>query len=151
TIWTTNYDDLLEIAFQTAKKRVDVKRRTQDFATTRRRADVTIFKMHGDKTAPAEAILTREDYETYNERRELFTIALKADLAKKTFVFLGFSFTDPNVMYILSRVRQLLELNGRKHYCILRPPKPDGSEDGDYQYKRFHHWLKDLHRYNIEP
>lgn len=151
TIWTTNYDDLLEVSFGAAHKRVDVKRRSEDFAVTRRRADVTIYKMHGDRTSPAEAVLTKEDYETYNSSRELFTIALKGDLAKRTFLFLGFSFTDPNVMYILGGVKQLLEHNSRKHYCVLRAPKPDEFEDGDYQCKRFAHWLADLHRYNIQP
>jgi hypothetical protein len=149
TAWTTNYDDLLEQAFQKAGKRVDVKRRAADFATTRRRSDVTIYKMHGDKTAPAEAVLTKEDYETYNTSREVFTIALKGDLAKRTFLFVGFSFTDPNVMYLLGRVKQLLEANSRKHYCILRAPTTGGAND--YDAKRFTHWLADLRRYNIQP
>lgn len=151
TVWTTNYDDLLEAAFATANKRADVKRRPEDFAFTRRNADVTIYKMHGDKTCPAEAVLTKEDYETYNSARELFTIALKGDLATKTFLFLGFSFSDPNVLYILARVKQLLEKNSRKHYCLLKTPKPTDSEDAQYQHRRFPHWLADLHRYNIQP
>lgn len=151
TIWTTNYDDLLELACSTAGKRIDVKRRPEDFAVTRRRTDVTIYKMHGDKTNPSEAILTKEDYETYDTNRSLFTIALKGDLAQKTFLFLGVSFADPNVMYILSRVRQLLDANGRQHYCILKAPKPDEYDEGEYVCKRFAHWLADLHRYNIQP
>ena len=36
TVWTTNYDNLIERAFEDAHKRVDVKRRSADFATTRR-------------------------------------------------------------------------------------------------------------------
>jgi hypothetical protein len=151
TVWTTNYDDLLETAFTAAGKRIDVKRRPEDFALTRRRTDVTIYKMHGDKTNPAEAILTKDDYETYDATRRLFTIALKGDLAQKTFLFLGFSFADPNVMYILGRVKQLLDANGRQHYCVLRAPRPDECEDGEYQCRRFAHWLEDLHRYNIQP
>lgn len=151
TIWTTNYDDLLERALSDAAKRADVKRRQGDFAITRKRTDATVYKMHGDRTLPAEAIITKEDYETYDEKRELFTIALKGDLAKKTFLFLGFSFTDPNVMYVLGRVKQLLETNSKRHFCVLRAPKPGESDDGDYQCKRFSHWLSDLHRYNIQP
>src|SRR5262245_4711432 len=107
--------------------------------------------MHGDKTDPSNAVLIKEEYERYNDNRELFTIALKGDLAQKTFLFLGFSFADPNVMYILSRVKQLLEVNGRHHYCLLRQPKRDEEEDGDYQCRRFTHWLADLKRYNIRP
>jgi hypothetical protein len=151
TLWTTNYDDLLETAFVAANKRIDVKRRSDDFSVTRRRTDVTIYKMHGDKTDPAQAVLTKEDYESYNTKRELFTISLKGDLARQTFLFLGFSFADPNVLYILSRVKQLLEENSRKHYCILRPPKLGESKESAYDATRFSHWLADLHRYNIQP
>jgi hypothetical protein len=149
TIWTTNYDELIELALIDAQKTIDVKRRPQDLSVTRRRKDVTIYKMHGDITSPTEAILTKDDYETYDTTRELFSIALKADLAEKTFLFLGFSFSDPNIMYILGRVKHLLEENSRKHYCLLKAPRPE--TDGEYQCKRFSHWLVDLHRYNIQP
>lgn len=151
TVWTTNYDDLLETAFKDAGKRIDVKRRKEDFGTNVRRADATIYKMHGDKTLPADAVLMKEDYETYNVSRELFTIAFKGDLTSKTFLFLGFSFNDPNVLYLLARVKQLLDVNSRKHYCLLRRPRPEDCDDGDYQCKRFYHWLTDLRRYNIQP
>ena len=151
SVWTTNYDELLELAFKNTDKRIDVKRRKEDFATTRRRTDVTIYKMHGDRTLPAEAVLTKEDYETYNDHREIFTIALKADLSQRTFLFIGFSFSDPNVMYLLSRVKQLLEKNSRKHYCVLKAPSAQDGSDGEYESKRFTHWLADLRRYNIQP
>jgi len=150
TIWTTNYDSLLEDAFTRVGKRVDIKRRTQDFGTTRRRADVTIYKMHGDRTLAAEAVITKEDYETYDVHREVFTTALRGDLVKRTFLFLGFSFTDPNIMHILGRVKLLLEGNSRHHFCVLRRPRPDDCEGGDYQCRRFEHWLTDLRRYNIQ-
>lgn len=147
TVWTTNYDDLIERSFGDEGKRVDVKRRKNDFATSKSRSDVTVYKMHGDRTDPAEAVLTRNDYETFNNKREVFTIALKADLTEKSFLFVGFSFADPNVMYLLSRVRQLLETNSRQHYCFLKsPPAADA-----YESRRFHHWLEDLRRYHIQP
>jgi hypothetical protein len=151
TVWTTNYDDLLEKAFEIAGKRIDVKRRSTDFSTTRRRADATIYKMHGDKTDPAEAILTKEDYETYNPKRELFTIALKGDLTMKTFLFAGVSFADPNLLYLLNRVKQLVNKNGRQHFCLIKKPKSTDYDGAEYDCKRFPHWLSDLRRYNIQP
>ncbi len=151
SVWTTNYDDLLERAFEAAEKRCDVKRRATDFATTRRRSDVTVYKMHGDKTEPSDAVLCKEDYETYNHRREIFSIALKGDLSQKTFLFIGFSFSDPNVAHVLSRVRQLLDRNSRKHYCIVRSPENDPNGAAGYEGRRFAHWLADLSRYNIQP
>jgi hypothetical protein len=65
--------------------------------------------------------------------------------------FLGVSFADPNIQYILGRVKQLLDKNGRQHYCLLKAPISDDTPEGDYQLKRFTHWLADLRRYNIQP
>jgi hypothetical protein len=151
TIWTTNYDSLIEDAFKAASKRLVVKRRKEDFPATRKRSDATLYKMHGDKDLASEAVITKEDYESYDAQREVFTNALKGDLSEKTFLFVGFSFADPNVTYILGRVKRLLEKNGRKHYCILKAPLATDLPDGPYQVARFQHWLKDLDRYNIQP
>ncbi len=151
TIWTTNYDDLLERALEEAGKRIDVKRRVADFATTRRRTDVIIYKMHGDKSSPAEAVLTKEDYESYDKSRGQFTIALQGDLMMSTVLFVGVSFTDPNILYILGRVKQLLDKDGRKHFCVLKRPKPGECGSTEYDCRRFPHWLEDLRRYNIQP
>lgn len=151
TIWTTNYDRLIEQAIENMGKRVDVKRRQDDFAYAKSRAHSTVYKMHGDKESPNEAVLTKEDYEAYDDTREMFTIALKGDLTTKTFLFLGISFADPNIMYLLSRVRQLAGRDGRTHYCLLKRPESDGTEPSAYQVKRFQHWVADLKRYNIQP
>jgi hypothetical protein len=151
TVWTTNYDGLLEQAFKEAGKRVDIKRRSSDFGITVRRASSTIYKMHGDKDEVAEAVLAKDDYETYNPKREVFTIALKGDLTLKTFLFIGISFTDPNLSYILSRVRQLVDINGRQHFALLKSPKPGDENVTEYDVNRFSHWLSDLKRYNIQP
>ncbi|MFG0262507.1 MAG: SIR2 family protein [Novipirellula sp. JB048] len=151
TIWTTNYDDLLERAYEAAGKRADVKRHAEDINFTRGRSDVTIYKMHGDKTRVADAVLAKDDYETYHPKRELYSIALRGDLTQKTFLFVGISFTDPNLAYILNRVRQLVEMNGRKHYCLLRAPKAGDYDGADYDAIRFKHFIVDLERYNIRP
>jgi hypothetical protein len=151
TIWTTNYDDLLERAYEAAGKRADVKRHVEEINFTRGRSDVTVYKMHGDKTRVAEAVLAKDDYETYHPKRELFSIALRGDLTQKTFLFVGVSFTDPNLAYILNRVRQLVDVKGRKHYCLLRAPKAEDYEGADYDAVRFKHFLVDLERYNIRP
>jgi len=44
-----------------------------------------------------ETVLTRDDYEQYHleQSRGPFVTALSGDLVEKTFLFLGFSFTDP--------------------------------------------------------
>jgi len=155
TIWTTNYDTLIEQSFSETKKRCDVKITQENLAVTKPHAHVTIFKMHGDISQPHDAVLLKNDYETYNETRQLFTTRLQGDLVSKTFLFLGFSFTDPNIDYILSRIRVLLGQNTRDHYCIMRrvqtPKKMAGVAKADYEYKvrSQEHRTNDLKRYSI--
>lgn len=153
TVWTTNYDTLIEDAYKAEFKRVDVKTRTPDLAITLPKRDVTLFKMHGDRAAADEAVLTKEDYETYDQKRELFSMQLKGDLINKTFLFLGFSFTDPNIDYILGRIRALMGQNKRDHYCILKAldPKSKGKGKADYEYnkRKLELRIQDLARYGI--
>lgn len=156
TVWTTNYDDLLERAFDDAEKRADVKRTEPNLAITMPRRSVTIYKMHGDKTLPDEAVLTKEDYEAYELKRPLFSTALRGDLVEKTFLFLGFSFTDPNIDYILSRIRVLLGQNQREHFCLMKslsPPASRKKKDKDafeYESAKLRHRIADLKRYSIQ-
>ena len=139
TVWTTNYDQLLEDAFKAQRKRVDVKRRPEDVSQWRPGTDVVIFKMHGDVDQPEKAVLTKRDYETYEEQRQLFAIRLKADLVSYSFLFLGFSFTDPNIDYILSRVKSLTRGAPRQHYCILKrptlPPNATPAQQAEHDYE----------------
>lgn len=154
TVWTTNYDTLIEDAYKEAGRRPDVKRSVEDLARSVPGRQATIYKMHGDISRPQDAILTKDDYETYDFRRELFSTALKGDLVSKTFLFLGFSFTDPNIDYILSRVRSLLGQNQREHYCVLRRVPASTATGADraqaeYEARRQALRIADLKRYSI--
>ncbi len=154
--WTTNYDRLLESAFEDAGKVVDVKVAEEDLAHSRRGRDVALYKMHGCVSRPHNAVVTKDDYEQYERNRPLFVEALRGDLISKTFLFLGFSFTDPNIDYILSRVRVLLGPNVREHFCLMRmpqrPPKTTATVRAQYEYERRKTMLRqaDLLRFGIE-
>jgi Sir2- and TIR-associating SLOG family/SIR2-like domain len=156
TVWTTNYDELIERSFDAAGKTVDVKRTIPNLAQLRRGKDVTLYKMHGCVTQPEEAVLTKDDYEGYDRKRSLFSDSLKGDLIEKTFLFLGFSFTDPNIEQILARVRTLLGTNQREHFCVMRkPPKPGGLKgrqkaDFEYEQRKAEHQSADLRRFGIQ-
>ena len=156
TIWTTNYDELLETAFREGHRKPDVKTTQQNLATTLPNRGVVIYKMHGDCRQPHEAVLTKDDYETYGEKREGFSTALRGDLVERTFLFLGFSFTDPNIDYILSRIRGLLGENQRVHYCVMKwpdaPRNGAGAAQAEYEYqkRKLELRISDLSRYQIQ-
>jgi SIR2-like domain/Sir2- and TIR-associating SLOG family len=152
TWWTTNYDKLIENALRDAGKVVDVKSAVPQLATTRPHRDATVYKMHGDVDRPDEAVATRDDYERYSTDRGAFITALAGDLVSKTFLFLGFSFTDPNLDYVLSRVRLTFQDNQRRHFAVFRNRSKLPSEsDSQYEHHKTRQALviEDLKRFNI--
>ena len=133
--WTTNYDTLIEDSLRTNNKKVDTKISQSNLTTNISKRDAVVYKMHGDISRSDEAVITRDDYETYNDKRQLFTTILQGDLISKTFMFLGFSFEDPNLNYILSRIRNLLGENKRTHYALFRKiQQKDYATHEDYDY-----------------
>ena len=153
TYWTTNYDKLIEQALVEAKKVPDVKYTLRQLAVTRLDRNVVVYKMHGDVDHAAEAVICKDDYETYPLRMSTFVSALRGDLIEKTFLFLGFSFTDPNIDYILSRVRALYEQHTRHHYCIQKKLfKHAGENDTSFKQRELkqHYFIRDLKRFGIQ-
>jgi hypothetical protein len=160
TFWTTNYDQLIEKTLEADGKTVERKIRNEDFASNIKKKDAIVYKMHGDKDSPDEAVLTKDDYETYNDKKELFSTALRGDLLSKTFLFIGFSFDDPNLDYILGRIKVLLRDNTPTHFCFFKevaesdfndPKKKPEENKEDYLYAKIRQELKigDLIRYGI--
>ena len=152
TYWTTNYDTLIEDSLRAASKVPDVKMTVENLATTLPRRDVVVYKMHGDISQPAKAVVTKDDYEAYDTNRHLFSMALQGDLVSKTFLFIGFSFNDPNLSYMLGRIRLLLGENRRDQYCLLRKvQRTDFKNASDFHYAAARQELQvnDLKRYGI--
>jgi len=120
SIWTTNYDDLIEREFDYIDRILDVKRRQIDLSISKPHRDATLYKIHGDITEPDKAVITRDDYESFDHTRGLFTKHLIGELISKTFVFVGYSFSDPNFIQILSKIRMSLLENKREHFYIVK-------------------------------
>ena len=71
----------------------------------------------------------------------------------KTLLFLGFSFTDPNLDYILSRVRVQYGPDQRQHHCILRRIGESDCKDlADFEYRtrKQSFFVQDLLRVGIK-
>lgn len=161
--WTTNYDSLIEDTLRKEGKIVDVIIEQLQYKYHTPNSDVIVYKMHGDKTLPDKAILTKNDYETYDENRLLFSQRLTMDLITNTFLFIGFSFSDPNLDRIISLVRR--NLNGaapKNHYCFMRSVSINDyvkseeslSEAAKIQYEQDRNYqelrIRDMRRYGIQ-
>ncbi len=153
TYWTTNYDRLLEEGLRKANRKPDTKIFSNQLASTIRDRDAVVYKMHGDVEHAAEAVLTKDDYAQYDKKHPLFRNVLMGDLVSKTFLFIGFSFEDPNLDCVLSQIRLLLADNLRNHYCFMkRIKRHDCANDEDYGYRKAREELReeDLKRYGIQ-
>lgn len=151
--WTTNYDKMIENTLENQGKIVDVKFKNNQLSYSTPKRDAVVYKMHGDVSCADEAILIKDDYESYHVKMQPFINALRGDLISKTFLFLGFSFSDPNLDYILSRVRVSYDKSQRPHYNILKKVSKQADElDVDYEYRRRKQdlFIQDLLRFGIK-
>jgi hypothetical protein len=158
TVWTTNFDTLLEQSFAAAGVRVDIKSRDKDLAVQKQGRDVVLYKMHGDIARPDEIVICKEDYERYATRHVVFQNVLEGDLVNKTFLFLGFSFNDPHLNYMLGHLDALLEESKHEHYAIMRRVRKnlhakkarEATAAFKYETNKQTLQIEDLQRYAIQ-
>ncbi len=156
TYWTTNYDDLIERSLKEVKRVADIKHTVSQLSFSRPRRDAVVYKMHGDASIPNEATLTKDDYERYFNDKASFVTTLSGDLISKLFIFIGFSFTDPNLDYVFSRVKFYMKGADRHHYFFIKRVQlnDEGVKDqADFEYKRRKQqlFIDDLRRFKLQP
>lgn len=153
TYWTTNYDKLIEKSLEDAGKIPDVKYTENHLATTKPSRNAIVYKMHGDIDHPDTAVVTKDDYEKYVIDHGAYVNALAGDLVSKTFLFLGFSFTDPNLDYVMSRIRIRFKEHQRQHFCIFKKcSREEYDDDESFSQASIKQALviKDLSRFQVK-
>lgn len=141
TIWTTNYDDLLEKTFKNSS---EIKISDKEvFTFIEDKEKIEIIKVHGSiKHKIKDIVITQSDYEDFFIRKPTIVQRLKVDLLQKSFVFMGYNYGDPNIQNILTEVRRLKsDENKIRHYILLK-------NKGDQKFKL---WCDNLERYNVFP
>lgn len=145
TIWTTNYDGLMELALAGVKSRVRV--RESDMVELPEPGTIELIKAHGSLgvSSPSELVISTEDYEDYQQRRPNITARLQTDLHKKSFLFLGYGYGDPNIRTILVEARRLAERATLSHWMLAKAVDSKNFE----RVKRQALWKIDLARIGI--
>lgn len=145
TLWTTNYDMLLEKSF----KNFDIEVKVGEYAISRSvpRQRVELIKLHGCIKSPhGDFVITQEDYEDFFAKRQATAQRLKNDLLTKSFLFIGYSFRDPNIMNTLAEVRRLCQEATQEHFMILKRIR---EQDDLEEARRQKLWSFDLRRMGI--
>lgn len=153
TYWTTNFDKLIEHSLGDAGKVCEVKISSTSLAISKGQSDAIVYKMHGDVDQPDKVILTRDQFEEYESTHKAFLESFGYDLTNKTFLFLGLSFDDPNLRYVLRHTRMLYRNNQRRHFYILKTIQQELNEpDEDFIYRKREQelFVDDMRNYGIE-
>ncbi|QJW95625.1 SIR2 family protein [Frigoriglobus tundricola] len=140
-IWTTNYDTLLEGAF--AGSHITIRHTDDNITWPVPAADIEIIKMHGciDRSNHDDIIITLEDYEDYHINRPATVQHFQHELMNKSFLFVGYSFRDPDITSIMTIARRLKGAATQTHYMIMKRDNPT--------QQRTSLWYKDLLRIGI--
>ncbi len=106
TIFTTNFDELIELAFQKVGRNVRVSSTPSEFNAHRQEPGlIHLVKLNGSIDRPETTILCRMDFaKARRERTEMLT-HLGQELRSCTFLFVGFSLSDPNFTLIHDEAR----------------------------------------------
>lgn len=109
TIFTTNFDELIELAFRSipsVSRNLRVSRTPDEFSPHRQDRDsVHLVKLNGSIDHPATTILCRMDFARARKERTEMLTHLSQELKSCTFLFVGFSLSDPNFTLIHDEAR----------------------------------------------
>jgi hypothetical protein len=125
TIFTTNYDELIELSFERWNGPLVVSSTLEEFQRNQvAYPEHHLVKLHGTISEPDSIVLTRDDYaRSRQERQELFA-HLAHEIRYTAFLFVGFSLTDPNFMIIRDQARVVMGENLPASYLVQEEPDP---------------------------
>lgn len=105
-IYTTNYDEIIERAFELKGRQCHTIANIDDIATAP--SNVThVVKFHGTFSDDASLVLTESSYFERLEFESAIDIKLRADTLGRSLLFVGYSLTDVNIRYLLYKLHKL--------------------------------------------
>jgi hypothetical protein len=116
-VFTTNFDDLLERAYRTAGRAVHLVVGAAELPFWDE-SRVNLVKLHGTCDRPDSFVITEQDYHTVYRTNALVLQQLNALLATKTFLFVGYSVSDPDFNQLYDQLRIDLGRHQRRPYLV---------------------------------
>ena len=129
TILTTNWDSLLEEAFDRAKMREYNRLYRDAHVPSHQPTKTTIVKLHGHVDDPDSYAVTDDDYEAFRERNPKLVGLLQHCLTTSTLVVVGYSQEDEDFREIYgAMLRNLKPGEERRHVYVVNPREDVVSE-----------------------
>lgn len=110
SIFTTNFDQLMEAAYKSAGVPLIPIRSNYDFSYRESRTDTTLYKLHGcisqDRTTGhrASMILTEQDYDDFDKYRQSLFSLLQSNLLTGDVLIIGQSLRDRHLNDLIKKV-----------------------------------------------
>jgi len=128
TVYTTNFDVLLETAYAAAGRPFRSLVGELQLPFHAGQTATSIVKMHGDLRHEEHIVLTKNDYDKFLEKYPVVATHLSAMLITRTPLFLGYSLTDPDFLSIRNVVRSRLGQFQRMSYVMQIGTSPEAAE-----------------------
>ena len=120
TIWTTNFDSVIENAMLAHHLRHITVNNDNDLVNISHTDIPIIYKLNGDLHDLEHIILTHEDWENYEYTHPTMLTFLKKELVCNTFLFLGYSFNDNLIKNILNNIKRFVGESCNYHCTIMK-------------------------------
>lgn len=129
---TTNYDNAFE---QASKNRIIPTNSSSTFniSELNKTDEPYIFKLHGSFSESDHCIVLREDYDNLYLKETAAKDKLKSIFSDKTILFLGFSFSDPDINLIFNTLDLIFD-NNNKHVLLTK----DNLEFQKFKFLEIH-------------
>jgi HEAT repeat protein len=118
SIFTTNFDNLLEKALERGKIKYSkvISSVDSSFWTS---DHVQLVKLHGDLDLPESLVITSSDYEKYFTAHPALTRILAIALQTRTVLLVGYSVSDIDFKFILTQVQDESGAYARKAFALM--------------------------------
>ena len=127
-LYTTNQDNLFELAAAKKSRPHRVIVEIDDLAALLP-GEFALVKYHGDLGKPDSVIFTRSSYrQRIADVDHFLNIRMRSDLLAKGFLFIGYSFNDPNVQLLFEQVHAAFRGKTPSSYLIAYRYDPSMQE-----------------------
>ncbi len=127
SIVTTNYDKLIEDIFEFEPLIGNDILLSNPYGS--------VYKIHGCVTQPEQIIITKEDYDKFNNQYELIRAQLLSLFIHNPIIFLGYNIGDQNIKNILKTIFTYAKPNSelaeiiRKNFLLVEYEANSNNED----------------------